>query len=35
MAFLAVPLALAIKEAPVSRTPRTTPAPAGLPATAS
>src|SRR5690349_1867574 len=35
MAFLAVPLALAIKEAPVSRTPRTTPAPAGLPAAAS
>jgi len=35
MAFLAVPMALAIKEAPVSRTPRETAAPAGLPATAS
>jgi MFS family permease len=33
LAFLAVPLALAIKEAPVRRTP--SPAPAGLPATAS
>jgi MFS family permease len=35
LAFLAVPLALAIKEAPVRRTPSATPAPAGLPATAS
>jgi MFS family permease len=35
MAFLAVPMALAIKEAPVNRTPRETAAPAGLPATAS
>jgi len=34
-AFLAVPMALAIKEAPVTRTPQPTPAPAGLPATAS
>jgi MFS family permease len=33
LAFLAVPMALAIKEVPVSRTPG--PAPAGLPATAS
>jgi MFS family permease len=30
LAFLAVPMALAIKEAPVSRTPRSTKAPAGL-----
>jgi MFS family permease len=30
LAFLAVPMALAIKEAPVSRTPRATRAPAGL-----
>jgi len=35
LAFLAVPMALAIKEAPVTRTPEPTPAPAGLPATAS
>jgi MFS family permease len=35
LAFLAVPLALAIKEAPVRRTPSPTPAPAGLPAAAS
>jgi len=35
LAFLAVPMALAIKEAPVARTPEPTPAPAGLPATAS
>ena len=35
LAFLAVPMALAIKEAPVTRTPQPTPAPAGLPATAS
>ncbi|HSE02652.1 MAG TPA: MFS transporter [Methylomirabilota bacterium] len=35
MAFLAVPMALAIKEVPVNRTPRATPAAAGLPATAS
>ncbi len=35
MAFLAVPMALAIKEVPVNRTPSTTMAPAGLPATAS
>lgn len=34
LAFLAVPLALAIKEAPVVRTPRATPAQAGLPAPA-
>jgi MFS family permease len=34
MAFLAVPMALAIKEAPVNRTPRATPAPAVLPAPA-
>jgi len=34
MAFLAVPMALAIKEVPVNRTPSTTMAPAGLPATA-
>jgi predicted MFS family arabinose efflux permease len=32
LAFLAVPMALAIREAPVRRTPRATPAPAGLPA---
>ena len=31
LAFLAVPMALAIKEAPVTRTPRATRAPAGLP----
>ncbi len=35
MAFLAVPMALAIKEVPVNRTPSKTVAPAGLPATAS
>jgi MFS family permease len=35
LAFLAVPLALAIKEAPVRPTPSATPAPAGVPATAS
>jgi MFS family permease len=35
LAFLAVPMALAIKEAPVTRTPEPTPVPAGLPATAS
>ncbi len=35
LAFLAVPLALAIKEVPVSRTPKTTPAPAGIPVAAS
>jgi len=35
LAFLAVPMALAIKEAPVTRTTEPTPAPAGLPATAS
>jgi MFS family permease len=35
LAFLAVPMALAIKETPVTRTPEPTPAPAGLPATAS
>ena len=35
LAFLAVPMALAIKEAPVTRTPEPSPAPAGLPATAS
>lgn len=35
LAFLAVPMALAIKEAPVSRTPSPTRAPARLPATAS
>ena len=35
LAFLAVPMALAIKEAPVTRTPEPTPAPAGLAATAS
>ena len=35
LAFLAVPMALAIKEAPATRTPEPTPAPAGLPATAS
>jgi MFS family permease len=35
LAFLAVPMALAIKEAPVTRTPQPTPAPEGLPATAS
>jgi len=35
LAFLAVPMALAIKEAPVTRAPHPTPAPAGLPATAS
>ncbi|MEX2221311.1 MAG: MFS transporter [Candidatus Rokuibacteriota bacterium] len=35
LAFLAVPMALAIKEVPVNRTPRATPARAGLPATAS
>jgi MFS family permease len=35
LAFLAVPLTLAIKEAPVRRTPSATPARAGLPATAS
>jgi MFS family permease len=34
MAFLAVPMALAIKEVPVNRTPSETVAPAGLPATA-
>jgi MFS family permease len=34
MAFLAVPMALAIKEVPVNRTPSKTAAPAGLPATA-
>jgi MFS family permease len=34
LAFLAVPLALAIKEEPVTRTPRVTPARAGLPAAA-
>jgi hypothetical protein len=35
LAFLAVPLALAIKEVPVSRKPKTTPAPAGIPVAAS
>jgi MFS family permease len=35
LAFLAVPMALAINEAPVTRTPQPTPAPAGLPAAAS
>jgi|SRR5690242_9668744 MFS family permease len=35
LAFLAVPMALAINEAPVTRTPSPTPAPAGLPVTAS
>jgi predicted MFS family arabinose efflux permease len=35
MAFLAVPMALAIKEAPVNRTPSKTAATAGLPAAAS
>ena len=35
MAFLAVPLALAIKEVPIARTPSPTPAPAGLPVAAS
>ena len=35
LAFLAVPLALAIREVPVTRTPSVTPAPAGLPAAAS
>jgi MFS family permease len=35
LAFLAVPMALAINEAPVIRTPQPTPAPAGLPAAAS
>jgi MFS family permease len=35
LAFLAVPMALAIKEVPVTRTPSPTPAPARLPATAS
>ena len=35
LAFLAVPLALAIKEVPVSRRPKTTPAPAGIPGAAS
>jgi MFS family permease len=35
MAFLAVPMALAIKEVPVNRTPRPAPARAGLPAPAS
>ena len=35
LAFLAVPMALAINEAPVTRTPRSTPAPAPLPAAAS
>jgi len=35
LAFLAVPLALAIKEVPVSRRPKTTPAPAGIPVAAS
>jgi MFS family permease len=34
MAFLAVPMALAIKEVPANRTPSKTAAPAGLPATA-
>jgi MFS family permease len=35
LAFLAVPMALAIDEAPVARTPQPTSAPAGLPAAAS
>jgi predicted MFS family arabinose efflux permease len=35
LAFLAVPMALAIREVPVARTPSPTPAPAGLPAVAS
>lgn len=35
LAFLAVPMALAINEAPVTRTPRSTPAPARLPAAVS
>lgn len=35
LAFLAVPMALAINEAPVTRTPQPAPAPAGLPAAAS
>ena len=35
LALLAVPMALAINEAPVTRTPQPTPAPAGLPAAAS
>jgi hypothetical protein len=35
MAFLAVPLALAIKEVPIARTPSPTPAPAGIPVAAS
>jgi cytochrome c oxidase assembly factor CtaG len=34
LAFLAVPMALAIREAPVRRTPWPTPARAGLPAPA-
>jgi MFS family permease len=34
LAFLAVPMALAIREAPVRPTPRVTPAPAGVPARA-